>query len=121
MAGQEGAGSLSAASWKNRDRFLPPSTYRAFTAIAAERRRQDTKHADAPERDMSRPLEERLLIWHAVLSEEVGELARTVLRDDEPERQTPEARMKEALHCAAVAVAIMEVLEEEAGESVPTP
>jgi hypothetical protein len=107
--------------WKNRKRFLPPSMYRAFGKIAAERSRQDVKHATAPERDMTRPLEERLLIWHAVLSEEVGELARTVLRDDEPERQTPEARMKEALHCAAVAVAIMEVLEEESGEPVSAP
>jgi hypothetical protein len=95
--------------------------YRSFVKIAAERDRQDVIHASAPERDLTRPLEERLLIWHAVLSEEVGELARTVLRDDEPERQTPQARMKEALHCAAVAVAIMEVLEEEAGESLLTP
>ena len=109
------------SSWRNRERFLPPSLCRAFTKVAGERARQDTKHANAPERDLSRPLEERLLIWHAVLSEEVGELARTVLRDDEPERQTPEARMKEALHCAAVAVAIIEVLEEESGVPVATP
>jgi NTP pyrophosphatase (non-canonical NTP hydrolase) len=112
---------IPVGSWRDRKRFLPPSTHRAFTAIADERRRQDEIHASAPERDKTRSLEERLLIWHAVLSEEVGELARTVLRDDEPERQTPEARMKEALHCAAVAVAIMEILEEEADESLHTP
>jgi hypothetical protein len=108
-------------SWRNRERFLPASTYRAFTAIADERRRQDVKHANSQDRDMTLPLDIRLLIKHAVLVEEVGELARTLLRDDIPERHTREARIKEALHCAAVSVAIMEVLEEEMSESIPTP
>lgn len=95
--------------------------YRAIGKVAAERERQEVIHPDSPERDMSLPLETRLLFWHAILSEEVGELARTILRDDVPERHTPEARAKEALHCAAVSVAIMEALEEEIGESRPTP
>lgn len=112
---------VPAFDWKNRNRFLPPPTYRAFNAIARERQRQDVVHADSQDRDMSLPLDIRLLIKHAVLVEEVGELARTLLRDDIPERHTKEARMKEALHCAAVSVAIMEVLEEEMGESLLTP
>jgi NTP pyrophosphatase (non-canonical NTP hydrolase) len=99
--------------WKNRKRFLPPTLYRAFGRIAAERERQEVIHPDSPERDMTLPLEYRLLVYHAILVEEVGELARTILRDDIPERHTPEARAKEALHCAAVSVAIMEALEAE--------
>jgi hypothetical protein len=104
---------LPAFHWKNRKRFTPPSIVRAFKKIDRERERQELIHPDSPERDMTLPLEVRLLFWHAILSEEVGELARTLLRDDVPERHTPEARAKEALHCAAVSVAIMEALEAE--------
>jgi hypothetical protein len=88
-------------------------TYRALRMIVAERNRQDVIHADAAERDMSRSLEDRLQTWNNVLMEEVGEFARTILRDDVAERHTPAARRKEALHCAAVATAILEVLIEQ--------
>jgi len=88
-------------------------TYRAFREIAAERNRQEIIHADKPERDPTLPLAARLDIYFKVLAEEVGELAETFLTDNKPERHTPEARHKEALHVAAVGCAILELLSEQ--------
>lgn len=88
-------------------------TYRAFREIAAERNRQEIIHGDKPERDQSLPLATRLDIYFKVLIEECGELAETFLTDNKPERHTPEARHKEALHVAAVGCAILELLSEQ--------
>lgn len=88
-------------------------TYRAFREIAAERNRQEVIHSDKPERDSTLLLAARLDIYFKVLAEEVGELAETFLTDNKPERHTPEARHKEALHVAAVGCAILELLSEQ--------
>lgn len=66
--------------------------------VAIERERQDAKWGE-----QNHPLD----TWLTVLAEEVGELAQAILKG-----QTAEAR-KEAVQCAAVAVAIVEFIDRD--------
>ena len=82
-------------------------TYRAFQEIAIERAAQDAKWGVSVERNLDWGT------WLAILTEEVGEFARAILNDDIPERQNPKTRLKEIIQVAAVATAILEVVQHE--------
>jgi NTP pyrophosphatase (non-canonical NTP hydrolase) len=78
--------------------MIPRHRQHAITEILAERNRQDYRHGNAPQRGYT------LDRWMTLLTEEVGEVAKAINDDD-----LHEARA-EAIHVAAVATAIIEVL-----------
>ena len=80
-------------------------------SILVERERQDARHGEATERGYS------LYRWVTVLAEEVGEVAEAVQDTPVPIRENMTEWMglyTELIHVAAVAVAMAEVVLDEA-------